>query len=100
MVIITGSVLYSIGAVELMKFQNKIDQHDITVKAKAEFEDIRKSMLSMGVTILEHDDIYHYSIADHETERKMFRYKEEHSEQSFSSSTIRYDILIIIKILI
>ena len=33
-VIITDSVLYSIGALELMKFQNKIDQHDITVKKK------------------------------------------------------------------
>ena len=59
MVIITDSVLYSIGAVELMKFQNKIDEHDITVQEKAELEDLRKSMLSMGVTILEHDDIYH-----------------------------------------
>ena len=56
-VIITDSVLYSIGALELMKFQNKIDQHDISVKAKAELDDLRKSLLSMGVTILEHDDI-------------------------------------------
>ena len=42
MVIITDSVLYSIGAVELMKFQNKIDQNDITVQEKAELEDFKK----------------------------------------------------------
>ena len=83
-VIITDSVLYSIGAVELMKFQNKIDQHDITVQENAELDDLRKSMLSMGVTILEHNDIYHYSIADKEPELKMFRYKEEDNETTVS----------------
>ena len=41
-------------------------------------------MLSMGVTILEHDDIYYYSIADHEPELKMFRYKEEDNETTVS----------------
>ena len=41
-------------------------------------------MLSMGVTILEHEDIYHYSIADHEPEIKMFRYKEEDNETTVS----------------
>ena len=40
-VIITNSVLYSIGAVELIKFQNKIDQHDINVLDKAELEDYK-----------------------------------------------------------
>ena len=60
-----------------MKFQNKIDQHDITVKEKAELDNLRKSMLSMGVTILEHDDIYHYSTSDHEPELAMFKYKDE-----------------------
>ena len=76
-VLITDSVLDSIGALELMKFQNKIDQHDITVKENAELDDLRKSMFSMGVTILEHDDIYHCSTSDHEPELVMFRYKDE-----------------------
>ena len=49
-IIIIDSVLYSIGAVELMKLQEN-----------AELKNLRKSMLSMGVTMLEHDDIYHYS---------------------------------------
>ena len=79
-VIITNCVLYSIGAVELMNFHNKIGQRDITVQGNAELVDLRKSRLSMGVTILEHDDIYHYSIADHEPELKMFRNKEEVNE--------------------
>ena len=76
-VIITDSVLYSIGALELMKFQNKIDQHDISVKENTELDDLRKSMLSMGVTIVKHDDIYDYSTSDHEPELAMFRYKDE-----------------------
>ena len=79
-VIITNCVLYSIGAVELMNFHNKIGQRDITVQGNAELVDLRKSRLSMGVTILEHDNIYHYSIADHEPELKMFRNKEEVNE--------------------
>ena len=47
-------------------------------------EDFRKSMLSMVVTILDHDDIYHHSISDHEPELKMFRYKEEDNETTVS----------------
>ena len=38
----------------------------------------------MGVTILELDDIYHYSIADHKPELKMFRYKEKDNETTVS----------------
>ena len=34
-------------------------------------------MLFMGVTILEHDDIYLYSIAGQKRELNMFRSKEE-----------------------
>ena len=41
-------------------------------------------MLSMGVIILEHDDIYHNSIADHDPELKIFRYKEEDNETTVS----------------
>ena len=41
-------------------------------------------MLSMGFTILEHDDIYHYSISDHEQELKMFRYKDEDHDKTIS----------------
>ena len=88
-VIITDSVLYSIGAVELMRFQNTIGQRDITVQDKAEWENLRKSMLSMGVTILEHDDIYHYLTSDHEPGLAVFRYKHEEkyfiSDEEFSS---------------
>ena len=67
-----------------MKFQNKLDQHNITVQEKAELENLRKSMLSMGVIILEHNDIYHYSIADHEPDLKIFKYKEENNETTVS----------------
>ena len=76
--------MYFIGALELIKFQNKIEQHVITVQENAELKDLRKSMLSMGVIILVHDEIYHYSIADHQPELIMFRYKEEDNETTVS----------------
>ena len=67
-----------------MKLQYKIDQHDIIFQEKAELEDLGKSKLSMDVTILEHDDISHYSISDHEPKLKMLRYKEEDNETKIS----------------
>ena len=36
-------------------------------------------MLSISVTILVHDDINHYSIANDEQKLKMFKYKEENN---------------------
>ena len=51
---------------------------------KKEVEDLRKSMLSIRVTFLEHDDIYHNSISDHEPELKMFRNKYEDNETTVS----------------
>ena len=95
-VLITDSVLYSIGAIDLIKLQNKIDQHDITVQEKAELNDLRKSMLSMGVTILEHDDIYHFSTSDYEPELAMYRYNNEDnyfiSDEEFSCELASIDI--------
>ena len=41
-------------------------------------------MLSRGVTILEQDDIYNYSIADLEPKLKMFRYKQKDNEETVS----------------
>ena len=38
----------------------------------------------MGVIILEHDDIYHYSIADYKPKLKMFKYIEEDNETNVS----------------
>ena len=56
-VLITDSVLYSIGALELMNFQNRIEDHDLSEQAKATLKDIRYQMLSMNITFIEHNDL-------------------------------------------
>ena len=77
-VIITDSVLYSIGALELMKFQNKIEDHDLSEKEKATLEDIRNQMLSMNITFIEHEDLFFGGTSfNDESEIAMFRYNDD-----------------------
>ena len=76
-VFISDSVFYLIGAVELIKFQNKIDQHDINVQEKAELDNLRKSIFSLGVIILENDEIFDHSTSDNELDIAMLRNKDE-----------------------
>ncbi len=77
-VLITDSVLYSIGALELMKFQNKIEDHDLSEQEKATLEDIRNQMLSMNITFIEHEDLFFGGTSSHdESELAMFRYKDD-----------------------
>ena len=51
-VLITDSVLFSIGAVELMRFQNKIEDHDLFQQQQAVLDNLRKEIFSIDVTIL------------------------------------------------
>ena len=77
-VLITDSVLYSIGALELMKFQNRIEDHDLSEQEKATLEDIRNQMLSMNITFIEHEDLFFGKTAfNDESELGMFRYKDD-----------------------
>ena len=77
-VLITDSVLYSIGALELMKFQNRIKDHDLSGQEKATLEDIRNQMLSMNITFIEHEDLFFDGTSFHdEPELAMFRYKDD-----------------------
>lgn len=73
-VIIIDCVFYSINAFELIKNQTKIDKYDITVREKAELDELRKSMHSIGVTIIEHYTIYHFSTFGQQPEFAIFRY--------------------------
>ena len=78
-VLITDSVLYSIGALELMKFQNKIDYHDLSEQEKETLENIRNQMLLMNITFIEHEDLFFGGTSSHdESEYAMFSYKDDH----------------------
>ena len=77
-VLITDSVLYSIGALELMKFQNRIEDHHLSEQEKATLEDIRNQMLSMNITFIEHEDLFFGNTSfNDESELAMFRYKDD-----------------------
>ena len=56
-VLITDSVLSSIGAFELIEFNNKISQIDFQQKQTSLYV-LKDYMFSKGITILEHDDLF------------------------------------------
>ena len=56
-VLITDSVLSSIGAVELMEFTNKISKIDF-IQKQTSLDILKDYMFSKGITIIEHDDFF------------------------------------------
>ena len=73
-VLITDSVYFSIGAPELMKFQNKIDQHEISHQEKQALENLRKWMFILNVIILENNDLFFDGIANDEAQYHISQY--------------------------
>ena len=57
-ILITDDLLWSIGASELVKFKNKMEDHDIQIHEQAELDNLKKAMLDMNITIIENDDIF------------------------------------------
>ena len=57
-VCITDDVLFSIGAQQLMKFKNKLDQHYIDQQVKEELDELKQWMLLYGINIIEDDDLF------------------------------------------
>ena len=57
-VFITDSVFHSICAFNLMKFQNKFKDHNHSQEENARFDNLRRRMLLIGITIIEHDDLF------------------------------------------
>ena len=53
-VFITDSVLNTICAFNLMKFQNKFKDHDLSQEENERVDNLRRRMLLMGITIIEH----------------------------------------------
>ena len=80
-VFIADSVLNTICAFNLMKFQNKFKDHDLSQQENARLDNLRRRMLLMGITIIEHEDlIFGGGISTEEPDLAMFRYKEEDEE--------------------
>ena len=80
-VLITDSVLFSIGAPELMKSQNKIDKHDLSQQEKQALVDLRKWMFSFNVIILENNDLFFDCISNNEPHLSMFSYNKEDEDE-------------------
>ena len=77
-VLITDSVLYSICALELMKCQNRIEDHDLSEQENTTLEDIRNQMLSMNITFIEHKDLlFGVTSSNDELKLVLFRYKDD-----------------------
>ena len=77
-VLITDSVLSSIGAFELMVFQNRIDQLDFPKQQQTALDILKDSMFFNGITVIEHDDLFFAdAIFADEPDLAMFRYKKE-----------------------
>ena len=76
-IFIADSVLNNICAFNLMKFQNKFKDYDLS-RRYARLDNLRRRMLLMGTTIIEQEDLFFCGgISTEEPDLAMFRYKEE-----------------------
>ena len=57
-VIITDSVISSIGAFLLMEFQNRIDQFNLPKQQQTALNILKNYIISKSITVIEHDDLY------------------------------------------
>ena len=57
-VLITDSVLSSIGAFELMVFQNRMDQLDYPNQQHTALDMLKDLMIFKSITVIEHDDLF------------------------------------------
>ena len=61
-----------------MKFQNRIEDHDLSEQERATFKDIRNQMLSINITFIEHEDLFFaVTSSNDESEFAMFYYKDD-----------------------
>ena len=57
-VLISDPVLSSIGAFELMVFQNRMDQLDFPEKQHTALDILKNFMILKSITVIEHDDLF------------------------------------------
>ena len=51
-------MLNTICAFKLIKFQNKFKDHDLSQEEKARLDNLRRRMLSIGISIIEQKDLF------------------------------------------
>ena len=75
-VLITNCVFSSIGAFELMEFQNKMNQLDFPKQQQTALDILRDYMISKSIIVIEHDDLFIGDVIfNKEPNLEMFRYK-------------------------
>ena len=80
-VLITDSVLSSIGAFELMVFQNRIDQLDFPQQQQTDLNILRDYIISKSIAVIEHYDLFYGDlIFNDEPDLAMFWYKNENEK--------------------
>ena len=85
-ILITDSVLTSIGAFELMAFQNRIDQLDFPQQQQTELNILRDYMTSKSITVIEHDDLFFGGTTSiDEPHLAIFRYLKKEDDKEFVS---------------
>ena len=77
-VFVTDDVLSSISAPELMEFQNKINRLYFEQDQEAALNSVREKMLSMGISIIEHSDLFvGAALSNEEMHLARFSFKED-----------------------
>ena len=79
-VFVSDDVLLSSGAPELIEFTNKIDKLDYNQDQKAALDRLRKEMLILGISIIEHNDLFVNANSNDEYHLSRFQFKEEDAE--------------------
>ena len=79
-VFLTDDVLLSIGAPELIEFKNKIDQLDYHQDLEAALDRLREEMLTLGISIIQHNDLFVGANCNDEYHLSSFQFKEEDAE--------------------
>ena len=74
-ILITDTVLSSIGAFKLIVFQNRIDQLDFPDEQYTALDMLKDFMILKSITVIEHDDLlFGEAILNDEPDLAMFRY--------------------------
>ena len=90
-VVITDSVLSSIGAYELMVFQTRMDQFDFPKQQQTALDILKDFMILKSITVIEHDDLFFgNAIFNDEPDLAMFRYNKE--KKIVSHENLDHDI--------
>ena len=75
-VLITNSVVSSIGAFELMEFQNKLEQLDFPKQQQTALNILSDCMICKNIAVVEHNYFFiGYTIFNDEPDLAMFRYQ-------------------------